>query len=125
MSKAVARRKRPPKAAHDPASQSRRPFHGDLLTENRARREFETIPTAWDAKTRLGLNVRSQQGIGPETLHDGRPICIQIEHTADLSVIQKSERGSLNCSRTTSVLFGSSSETSKYPSQPPREIERK
>src|SRR5580658_1064697 len=83
MCETVSRCEPFPKIAHHSTRQNGRPLHRDLLTENRPCRELKTIPASRYAKPRTAIDLWCQHRIGSQTLHDGRPICIQVEHGAD------------------------------------------
>src|ERR1017187_3328245 len=51
--------KRLPETAYHPPRQGSRALDGNLLSENRTHRKFETIPAAWHPQPRIGLNAAS------------------------------------------------------------------
>ena len=83
VSEATGGRERPAETAYHPASQGSCSFDSDLLPENRAGRQFETVPATRHAKARIGFNPRSQQSVSLEALHDGRPVRVQVKHRSD------------------------------------------
>jgi hypothetical protein len=59
MGKATCCGERLPETAYHPASKGCRALYGDLLAQNRPRREFETIPAARYTDPRIDLNLPS------------------------------------------------------------------
>src|ERR1700728_2552842 len=80
MRKSAWPRERLPECFYQTARQGSGAFHRNLLAENCPDRQLETIPAARYTQPRICLQVRRQYRVRRQTLGDGRPIRIQIEH---------------------------------------------
>jgi len=83
MSKAVGSREWLPESLHDPPCKNGRTLYRDLLTENRAGCEFESVPAARHAQSRSACQQWTQQRVGSETANNRSPISIQVKNCAN------------------------------------------
>ena len=79
MREAVADHDRRAERAYQAPGQGRGSADGDLLAENGADREFESIPTAGDSHTRPGRDESFKQGVVAKIACDLTGIGGQIE----------------------------------------------
>src|SRR5580692_9144257 len=80
MSKLIGRGIGAPEHFHDPSRKRGRASNRDLLTKNRARRQFEAVPAPRHTEPGSKFNQSRQDWIAFQNTSDVRPVGIQIEH---------------------------------------------
>ena len=80
---AVAEIDRLAKRGRDAARKRRRRFDGDLLAENRANGDLESVPGARCPNPRMPCEYRRQQRIAAEMLGNHRRIGVEVEDAPD------------------------------------------
>ena len=89
----------------DSSGQRRRALYADLLPQNRAHREFETVPASRHPQSRLGGQSLRQRRIAAQRSRNVHPIGIEIEHRPDAldNRKQRLRIANLNASRQRAV----------------------
>src|SRR5882724_5036029 len=83
MSEAICPTQRLPESLYYPPCKNGRTLYRDLLTENRAGCEFESVPAAGHAQSRSVCQQWTQQRVGSETAYNRSPVSIQVKNCAN------------------------------------------
>jgi len=83
MGKAVSSEEGFAKRSCDHARKGGRSFYRNLLTENCSDGKFKAVPAAGDTEPWFCLHLRCQFRVVPKTICDGRPVRIEIKHSAN------------------------------------------